>query len=39
MGASFDKPANIRHFMLRFPRLWNILQDRSLKDTVSFNDL
>lgn len=36
MGAGFDKPANARFFTLRFPRVLKIHEDRSFKETVSF---
>jgi hypothetical protein len=39
MGAGFDKPANTRYFALRFPRGLKIHDDRSFKDTVSFEEL
>jgi DNA ligase-4 len=39
VGAGFDKPANARYFALRFPRVLKIHQDRTFKDTVSFNEL
>jgi len=39
MGAGFDKPANARHFALRFPRMLKIHGDRSLKDTINFGEL
>jgi len=39
MGAGFDKPANTRYFALRFPRVQKIHQDRTFKDTVSFDEL
>ncbi|KAF2190305.1 hypothetical protein K469DRAFT_723135 [Zopfia rhizophila CBS 207.26] len=39
MGAGFDKPANSRYFALRFPRVQKIHQDRTFKDTVSFDEL
>jgi DNA ligase-4 len=39
VGAGFDRPANARYFALRFPRVLKIHQDRTFKDTVSFNEL
>jgi DNA ligase-4 len=39
MGAGFDKPANARYFALRFPRVLKIHNDRSFKETVSFEEL
>ena len=39
MGAGFDKPANARYFVLRFPRVLKIHNDRSFKETVSFKEL
>jgi DNA ligase-4 len=39
MGAGFDKPANTRFFALRFPRVQKIHQDRTIKDTVGFEEL
>ncbi|KAF2185424.1 hypothetical protein K469DRAFT_687787 [Zopfia rhizophila CBS 207.26] len=39
MGAGFDKPANSKYFTLRFPRVQKIHQDRTFKDTVSFDEL
>lgn len=39
MGAGFDKPANARHFTLRFPRVQKIHLDRTVKETVSFVEL
>jgi DNA ligase-4 len=39
VGAGFDKPANARYFTLRFPRVLKIHQDRTFKETVSFNEL
>ncbi len=39
MEASFDKPANARYFVLRFPRVLKIHNDRSFKETVSFEEL
>ena len=31
MGAEFDKPADVRYFTLRFPRLQKIHEDRTFK--------
>jgi DNA ligase 4 len=39
MGADFDKPANIRYFVLRFPRILKIHNNCSFKDTISFEKL
>jgi DNA ligase 4 len=39
MGTGFDKPANARYFTLRFPRVLKIHNDRSFKETVSFEKL
>jgi DNA ligase 4 len=39
VGASFDKLANTRYFALRFPWVVKIHQDRTFKDTVSFEEL
>jgi DNA ligase-4 len=39
MGASFDKPANAKYLALRFPRVLKIHNDRSFKETVSFEKL
>jgi DNA ligase-4 len=39
VGAGFDKPANTRHYTLRFPRVLKIHEDRSLRDVVSFEEL
>jgi DNA ligase-4 len=39
IGAGFDKPANVRYFVLRFPRVLKIHNDRSFKETVSFEEL
>jgi DNA ligase 4 len=39
MGAGFDKPANARYFVLRFPRVLKIHNDRSFKETISFEEL
>jgi DNA ligase-4 len=39
MGAGFDKPVNTRYFALRFSRMLKIHDDRSFKDTVSFEEL
>ena len=39
MGAGFDKPSNSRYFALRFPWMLKIHGDRSLKDTISLEEL
>ena len=39
MGAGFDKPANVSHFTLRFPRVQKVHLDRTIEDTVSFGEL
>jgi DNA ligase 4 len=39
MGAGFDKSANIKYFALRFPRILKIYDNRSFKNTVSFEEL
>ena len=39
MGAEFDKPADVRYFTLRFPRLQKTHEDRTFKETVSFDEL
>jgi DNA ligase 4 len=39
VGAGFDKLAKARYFALRFPRMLKIHQDRTFKDTVSFDEL
>jgi DNA ligase-4 len=39
VGASFDKLANAKYFALQFPRMLKIHQDRTFKDTVSFDKL
>ncbi|KAH7124509.1 hypothetical protein EDB81DRAFT_911299 [Dactylonectria macrodidyma] len=39
VGAGFDKPANVRYFALRFPRVLKVHEDRSFKDTISFGEL
>jgi DNA ligase 4 len=39
MGVGFDKPADARYYTLRFPRVLKIHQDRTIKDTVSFDEL
>jgi hypothetical protein len=38
-GHGLNKPANARYFTLRFPRVLKIYDDRSFKDTVSFEEL
>ncbi|KAH6883508.1 hypothetical protein B0T10DRAFT_580496 [Thelonectria olida] len=39
VGAGFDKPANVRYFALRFPRVLKVHEDRSFRDTISFEEL
>jgi DNA ligase-4 len=39
MGADFDKPANAKYFALRFLRVLKIHNNRSFKETVSFEEL
>ena len=39
MGAGFNKLTNTRYFALRFPRVLKIHEDRSFKDTISFEEL
>src|SRR5947199_4843061 len=39
MGAGFDKPADVRYFTIRFPRMQKIHDDRTFKDTISFQEL
>jgi DNA ligase 4 len=39
MGAGFDKPANAEYFILRFLRVLKIHNNRSFKETVSFEEL
>jgi DNA ligase 4 len=39
MGAGFGKPTNTSYFALRFPRVLKIHGDRSLNDTISFDEL
>jgi DNA ligase-4 len=39
VGAGFDKPANVGYFTLRFPRVLKVHEDRSFRDTVSFEEL
>jgi DNA ligase 4 len=39
MGAGFDKPADVRYFTVRFPRVQIIHDERTFKDTVSFQEL
>jgi len=38
-GTGFDKPPNTGFFILRFPRVIKIHLDRSIEETVGFNDL
>ena len=38
-GAGFDKLPNTNYFTLRFPRILKIHQDRTLNDTVSYDEL
>jgi len=38
-GAGFDKLPNTSYFTLRFPRILEIHQDRTLKDAVSYDEL
>ncbi|MCJ1472596.1 hypothetical protein MMC13_001245 [Lambiella insularis] len=39
MGAGFDKPADVRYFTLRFPRLQKIHGDRTFRETISFDEV
>ncbi|KAH7109337.1 hypothetical protein EDB81DRAFT_769177 [Dactylonectria macrodidyma] len=39
VGAGFDKPANVSYFALRFPRVLKVHEDRSFRDTISFEEL
>ncbi|KAH6995458.1 hypothetical protein BKA56DRAFT_650373 [Ilyonectria sp. MPI-CAGE-AT-0026] len=39
VGAGFDKPANVRYFALRFPRVLKVHKDRSFRDIISFGEL
>ncbi|KAH7110442.1 hypothetical protein EDB81DRAFT_926955 [Dactylonectria macrodidyma] len=39
IGAGFDKPANVGYFALRFPRVLKVHEDRSFRDTISFEEL
>jgi hypothetical protein len=39
MGTGFDKPANVSHFTLRFPRVQKVHLDRTIDETVSFAEL
>ncbi|KAH7110965.1 hypothetical protein EDB81DRAFT_831389 [Dactylonectria macrodidyma] len=39
VGAGFDKPANVGYFALRFPRVLKVHEDRSFRDTISFEEL
>lgn len=38
MGAGFDKPANVRYFTVWFPRVQKTHDDRTFKDTISFQE-
>jgi DNA ligase-4 len=38
-GAGFDKPSDTSYFTLRFPRILKIHQDRTIKETVSYDEL
>jgi hypothetical protein len=39
IGAGFDKPSNTKYFALQFLRMLKIHEDRSFKDTISFEEL
>ncbi|KAJ4176423.1 hypothetical protein NW767_015447 [Fusarium falciforme] len=39
LGAGVDKSANVGYFALRFPRVLKVHEDRSFKDTISFEEL
>jgi DNA ligase 4 len=39
LGGGFDKPSNCAFFMLRHPRITKLHQDRSWKETISFQPL
>lgn len=39
MGAEFDRPADVNYWMLRFPWIQKIHEDRTLKDVISFDEL
>jgi DNA ligase 4 len=39
MRTDFNKPADAKYYTLRFPRVLKIHQDRTVKDTVNFNEL
>lgn len=39
IGAGFDKPADVGYFTLRFPRVQKVQDERTYKDTVSFDEL
>jgi hypothetical protein len=39
VGAGFDKPADVRYFTLRFPRIKKVHEDRTSRDIVSFDEL
>jgi DNA ligase 4 len=36
MGAGFDKSVNIKYFILRFPRVLKIYNNRFFKETINF---
>ncbi|MCJ1473550.1 hypothetical protein MMC13_002201 [Lambiella insularis] len=38
-GSGFDKPSNADYYALRFPRLVKIHWDRTIRETVSFDEL
>jgi DNA ligase-4 len=39
VGAGFDKPASTNYFTLRFPRICKVHDDRTYKDSISFDEL
>jgi hypothetical protein len=39
VGAGFDKPADTNYFTLRFPRICEVHDDRTYKDSISFEEL
>jgi DNA ligase-4 len=39
MGTGFDKPTNAKYFILRFPRVLKIHNNRFFKETVNFKKL
>jgi hypothetical protein len=39
MGTGFDKLPNTSYFTLRFPHIQKVHKDRTLKDTVSYDEL